>query len=134
MRGQLSKEYNVRAQIAVSCKTNLGIDELRSRLLELAWAQPSMGERIPASYLSLEARVKGLVAAKTLVPPTMSWREFRALATECGLADRSVTAAAQFLHDLGSLVYFHEVRSALGRLAAADRLSSRRWMRICTIL
>lgn len=110
MRSQLSKEYNVRAQIAVSCKTQAGIDELRSRLLELAWAQPSMGERIPASYLSLEARVKALVTSKTLVPPTMPWKEFRGLASECGLADRSVSAAATFLHDLGSLVYFHEVR------------------------
>lgn len=109
MRSQLSKEYNVRAQIAVSCKTGAGIDELRSRLLELAWAQPSMGERIPASYLSLESRVKAIVATKAVVPPTMPWKEFRALGTECGLADRSITAAAQFLHDLGSLVYFHEV-------------------------
>jgi hypothetical protein len=71
-------------------------------------------------YLSLENKVKSLVASKTLIPPTLSWKDFKTMAAECGLADRSVSAAAQFLHDLGSLVYFHEMDGDLHDVVILD--------------
>ncbi len=72
--------------------------------MELALKDPKVTEKIPRAYLSLESKVRALVLSKAVSPPLMSWSEFKQLANECGLSDRSVVAAAQFLHDVGSLV------------------------------
>jgi hypothetical protein len=91
-------------------------------ILDIALKQSCMGEVIPKSYLTLEARVRLVypqttqtilsligdlfffeagcqyrlwqvrTAAKVYAPPTMRWAEFRQMANECGLVDRSIVA------------------------------------------
>ncbi|KAL6057002.1 Myotubularin-like phosphatase domain [Balamuthia mandrillaris] len=118
-------DFGVKKYIAVSCLTGKGLKALKDGIVELALSQRNMGEQIPVSYLELEKvafRMK-VERQKNRQPPTISWPDFReeVFKNVSGLTnDEELIRAAEFLHELGSLVYFHDVKTGLSDIVILD--------------
>jgi len=118
-------QFGVKHFVPVSCLNGRGLPELKNLLIEVALKQRNMGEQIPKSYLDLENLVfrkrQELLAEKK--PPTMRFEQFRKMAMESvsRLDDEEVVVRAmQFLHELGSMVYFNETKTGLNDTVILD--------------
>jgi tRNA U34 5-carboxymethylaminomethyl modifying GTPase MnmE/TrmE len=102
--------FGVRKFMSVSCWTGKGIPELKQFILETALKQRTMGEQIPKIYLELEktSEKKKTELAGQKKPPTVTYDEMRAIALAIPRLDdeEELNRAIEFLHELGSLVYF----------------------------
>ncbi|KAL6057314.1 Myotubularin-like phosphatase domain [Balamuthia mandrillaris] len=109
MFGALAGSYQdkypgIKGYFAVSCRTKKGFKKLREALLSTVLEQKHMGEEIPSSFAMLEEQIK--IARKAISPPILMMEDFKEMAIKCGVEDRSVASALQFMHDLGIIVKF----------------------------
>lgn len=72
---------------------------------------------VSAKWIRLVDSITALV--KTGVQ-TLDWDAFAKLASECSIEQAEAKEAAQFLHEVGSIVYFDDPYSALGSLVVID--------------
>eukprot|EP01087_Luapelamoeba_hula_P012480 TRINITY_DN3484_c0_g1_i2.p1 TRINITY_DN3484_c0_g1~~TRINITY_DN3484_c0_g1_i2.p1 ORF type:complete len:2043 (+),score=287.04 TRINITY_DN3484_c0_g1_i2:206-6334(+) len=117
--------FGVKHYLAVSCLNGRSLPELRNLILEIALKQRTMGEQIPKSYLELEQLVakKRQEMSDEKKPPTMKYEQMRTMAIESvsRLEDEeTLVRALQFLHELGSVVYFSDPRSGLSDIVILD--------------
>eukprot|EP01102_Stenamoeba_stenopodia_P006506 TRINITY_DN1787_c0_g1_i2.p1 TRINITY_DN1787_c0_g1~~TRINITY_DN1787_c0_g1_i2.p1 ORF type:complete len:1288 (-),score=192.66 TRINITY_DN1787_c0_g1_i2:91-3954(-) len=102
--------------LQVSCKTKKNIDILTAEILKIAKSQKM--ENFPRSYLQLEDIV---IAERSLhLPPIISLTEFKKMVVSCNIPIESAQSVAEFLGDLGSLIYFNDSRSGLDDLLILD--------------
>lgn len=88
----------------VSCIDGTNIRELAKEIINIALAEKYMGEKIPECWLQLEEKLNELKANTSLI----DYKEIETLATKYGIFDKSeLNQTIQFLHDLGSLLYFN---------------------------
>jgi Leucine-rich repeat (LRR) protein len=88
----------IKDYVAVSCKTEKGIKELKNLLITLALSSPIMNQSVPLSYVLLEEHIRRLRQTQY----TVTVREFEALAATAGI-ERSddVRTALTFFNDVG---------------------------------
>jgi serine/threonine protein kinase/GTPase SAR1 family protein len=97
---------NIKDICYVSCVAGDGIKELRQRLLEIAMQQKILTNLVPQSYLTLDKVINQM---KVDNRPVLKWAEYMALANKCNISDQNVLiAATEFLHDVGSLIWFNQ--------------------------
>jgi len=95
---------------AISNETQKGLIDLKSRILDLALAQPYMPDEIPLSFRGLEEKLGGAQQRLTSAgfPPTLAWEEYKRMALEVKIPEDSVMLATKFLNDLGTIVWFND--------------------------
>jgi hypothetical protein len=107
---------NIKDVIFVSCTSGLGIKELRQRLTELASNQKIMTTLVPQTYLVLDRIV---LHQKEAGRPILKWNEYQQLGSKANITDdRTLISATEFLHDVGSLIWFNQ--SSLRDLVILD--------------
>ncbi|KAL6040633.1 Myotubularin-like phosphatase domain, variant 2, partial [Balamuthia mandrillaris] len=109
---------NIRFFFALSCSTGKGIEDLRKKVTELALSIIEQEREVPQPYITLEEKLRAISAVKP--QPVLSWQEFEAVGATCGIPQPLVTKAAEYLHSLGSIVYFNEPASGLNDLVVLD--------------
>lgn len=90
----------------VSNRTGDGHKELKAKLVELALAHKMLTTPVPESYVLMEKLVS---KEKQHQRPVLMWHEYRAIAKNAHIYDdTSLRACSQFLHDVGSLIWFNQ--------------------------
>lgn len=88
----------------VSCYDGTNIEQLSIDIINTALAEKYMGEKIPECWLQFEDVLKKMKLKRNLI----EFSEILPISTSCGIFENSETIQAiQFLHDLGSLLYFN---------------------------
>lgn len=96
----------LRDVIYISNKTGEGHKELKAKLIELALGHKILTTPVPESYVLLE---KLIAKEKANQRPLIMWSEFRAIAKNAHIYDDStLRACSQFLHDVGSIIWFNQ--------------------------
>lgn len=97
---------NIKDVAYVSCLNGDGIKELRQRLVDIAMQQKILTNLVPQSYLSLDKLINQM---KLDNRPVLKWAEYSSLANKCNISDQNVLiSATDFLHDVGSLIWFNQ--------------------------
>lgn len=87
----------------VSSFNGTGIDNLSKAIVESALNEKYMGEKIPECWLNFEAALQQIKNEKSL----LDYSECAKIASNHGIFDSTeLSQALQFLHDLGSIMYF----------------------------
>ena len=103
----LSRFPNIKAITAVSATDYNGIAELSDRIGDIGLNQPSIQEKLPRIYQSLEDLVLEVKDKEN--PPAVNWEKFTSLASTVNFKDEDqLLRATHFLNDLGSLVFFED--------------------------
>ncbi|EGC32773.1 cGMP binding protein with small GTPase-serine/threonine kinase-dep-rasgef-gram-and two cGMP binding domains [Dictyostelium purpureum] len=111
---------NIQAIISVSCTTGYDVDKLRQLIEEIIKAQPYLKEKVPSSFFTLEEAL--IEVKKKRIPPVMMWQEYINLANICNLKDSvQIQRATEFLHNIGSIVYFNDLNSSVGKMVILDQ-------------
>eukprot|EP00005_Dracoamoeba_jomungandri_P014137 CAMPEP_0174277974 /NCGR_PEP_ID=MMETSP0439-20130205/61221_1 /TAXON_ID=0 /ORGANISM="Stereomyxa ramosa, Strain Chinc5" /LENGTH=1598 /DNA_ID=CAMNT_0015370339 /DNA_START=1040 /DNA_END=5837 /DNA_ORIENTATION=- len=95
---------NIQAYFAVSNRTRKGVKEMLDAVLEVMLSQAHMGEEVPVSFTLVEEQL--VVARKVYSPPLMTLDQFTEMAVKCGVTEKGITTALNFMHDLGIIVNF----------------------------
>ncbi|KAH3732372.1 leucinerich repeat kinase [Pelomyxa schiedti] len=78
--------------------------------------QALLREKVPGSWVSLDE----LLCDKKPVKRTLNWAEFSGFASAAGVDQHQVKKAAEFLHEVGSVVYYDSKDSKLGEYVVLD--------------
>eukprot|EP01102_Stenamoeba_stenopodia_P017855 TRINITY_DN6460_c0_g2_i1.p1 TRINITY_DN6460_c0_g2~~TRINITY_DN6460_c0_g2_i1.p1 ORF type:complete len:885 (+),score=141.31 TRINITY_DN6460_c0_g2_i1:70-2655(+) len=118
-----SRFKNIEGYYAVSTKTGKGTGKLTQGIVEVALKQPYIPDVVPNAYLALEEKIKlirdRLYMAKKSVageiefssPPVQNLSDLKEIGMrECGLAADSILSAVTFLNDLGTIIYYKELK------------------------
>jgi GTPase SAR1 family protein len=106
----------IRAFIPVSCKTRKNVDALQSELLQVG--REKKVRFYPRSFLQLEDIIR---AERVLqLPPIMTITEFSKAAMSCGIDEKSCKGVAEFLCNLGVVVYWNNRWNGLDDLVVLD--------------
>ena len=99
------------------CAKDGNLSALEDCLIKTAISkQGILREKIPGSWVALD---KTVCERRNL--QTVRWREFMSWAGEVGIVDESkIKQAAQFLHGVGSIIYYESTYSKLGELVVLD--------------
>jgi small GTP-binding protein len=101
----LSKYSNIQAILEVSCLTGAGIDSLRDSIKQTISSLPHTFDLIPKAWFQIKATLADLDE------DYISYEEYQSICVEHGLIkspDQSLLI--DFLHDLGSVLYFDNSR------------------------
>lgn len=106
-RSALQQRYPFICEFVVTdCATGLGMAQLRQSIAREVGRMEHMGVMLPRSWFAVKNRLAAL-KANHLTPDT-----FRKLCADSGVADApSRDALADYLHDLGSIVWFRKDRA-----------------------
>ena len=102
---RLSKDYSpsLKGFVKTSCKTGEGIEHLRSEIAKQIHSLPHVGDLLPESYF----RVKGFLAAKK--KDFIDYSEYKKVCRKHNILDKeNQDILIRFLHDLGTVLYFHD--------------------------
>ncbi|KAF2072479.1 hypothetical protein CYY_006211 [Polysphondylium violaceum] len=111
---------NIQAIISVSCTTGYDVDKLKTLVEDIIKSQPYLKEKVPSSFFTLEEAL--LEVKKKRIPPVMMWQEYINLANICNLKDAvQIQRATEFLHNIGSIVYFNDINSTVGKMVILDQ-------------
>eukprot|EP01132_Coremiostelium_polycephalum_P002390 gene2390-2955_t len=114
------KFSSIQAIISVSCTTGYDVDKLKQLLEDIIKTQPYLKEKVPSSFFTLEEAL--LEVKKKRIPPVMMWQEYINLANICNLKDSvQIQRATEFLHNIGSIVYFNDLNSTVGKMVILDQ-------------
>ncbi|EGG25213.1 RasGEF domain-containing protein [Cavenderia fasciculata] len=109
----------IQAIISVSCTTGYDVDRLRSVVEDIVKQQKYLKEKVPSSFFTLEEAL--IEVRKKRIPPIMMWNEYIALANICNPKDTvQIQRATEFLHNIGSIVYFNDPNSTVGKMIILD--------------
>ncbi|GAM20898.1 hypothetical protein SAMD00019534_040730 [Acytostelium subglobosum LB1] len=109
----------IQAIISVSCTTGYDVDRLRQLIEDIVKSQPILRTKIPSSFFTFEEAL--LEAKKKRIPPIMNWQEYINLANICNLKDSvKIQRATEFLHNIGSIMYFNDPNSTVGKMVILD--------------
>lgn len=101
----LSKFPNIKGIFEVSCLTGRGIDELRYGIKQTISSLPHIGDRIPKRWFEIKA------ALANLEEDYIAYEDYQVICVEHGLIESTEQSVLiQFLHDLGSVLYFDNSR------------------------
>lgn len=96
----------IKEVIYVSNRTGDGHKELKAKLVELALAHKMLTTPVPESHVLMERLVS---KEKHHQRPVLMWHEYRAIAKNAHIYDdSSLRACSQFLHDVGSIIWFNQ--------------------------
>jgi len=109
---------NLSFHIAISTSTGKNIDVLKAKIIKIASSQPTMGETIPKSWLSVESKVRSIKSFNQ--QPILQYRTYKKLAQDSGIPESRVSQVTQFLHDLGVLVHFRDSEGGLNEIVILD--------------
>jgi len=101
----LSKYPNIQAILEVSCLTGAGIDSLRDFIKQTISSLPHIFDLIPKTWFEIKATLA------QLDEDYIAYEEYQSICVEHGLiksTDQSLLI--NFLHDLGSVLYFDNSR------------------------
>lgn len=92
--------------IYVSNRTGDGHKELKAKLVELALGHKMLTTPVPESYVLMERLVS---KEKHHQRPVLMWHEYRTIAKNAHIYDdSSLRVCSQFLHDVGSIIWFNQ--------------------------
>ena len=121
----------------VSCTDGLGIKDLKDKILEIA-ENCSHFQKLPQTYVNLLEVLKKERAkkAKQDALGIISWQTFCQMAQLCHVKAKAVQDVAQFLHDTGNIVHFHDTQAGLDDIVilnpqALVRCLLRRCLQLC---
>ena len=111
---------NIQAIIFASAFKEKTMKELLAKIAEVALSQPTMGEKLPTAYLSVEERIFG--QRETIRPPILRWNRFCDMVglQAVGLTKETLKDAVLLLYDLGSVVYFDDETAGLNDIVILD--------------
>eukprot|EP01133_Synstelium_polycarpum_P004077 gene4077-4749_t len=110
---------NIQAIISVSTTTGYDVDKLRTLLEDIIKTASYLRVKVPSSFFTLEEAL--LEVRKKRIPPIMMWPEYINLANICNLKDAvTIQRATEFLHNIGSIVYFNDTNSTVGKMVILD--------------
>ncbi|KAK3098126.1 hypothetical protein FSP39_016400 [Pinctada imbricata] len=105
---ELKKAFpQIRDFYFVSSYTGEGISNLQNVLKTVALEQKYMGEKVPEAWLELERKIMKYREGPKKVD-LLPWTEVEEEADTCGILDPvEMIQAIEFLHDLGSVIFFN---------------------------
>ncbi len=99
----LRKKYpQIKGHYKISNKTGAGVKEFRKELAEVAAGLPLMGEEWPAAWLDAANEIRG--RKEHYISP----KELYKLMSRHNVTAESADVLAQWLHELGDVLYFKE--------------------------
>ena len=105
----LSRFPKIRSITAVSCVSQLGIDNLGSELVSIALQKLSSAAKWPAKLKYLDACIRAEKHAG-LLPPVLNWEQFSLLCGAVQLHDEDkIAEMVQTLTSLGTIMYSPEI-------------------------
>ena len=93
-----------------SSSKNKGIKELKLKLIEIAKLKGLIHQKLPSTYVLLMNDLKKKYEEKRInsLPPILSWKEFNEIGKSLHVPESNLTEAAEFLHRIGSIIYFSD--------------------------
>ena len=85
----------------ISCKKGDGIQMLRKELISFTLSNEAFGALCPRGFLRLRNGLRLVRNRSTL----LSWRDYKRLASLCGVAGEALPVASRMLHDRGYLIF-----------------------------
>eukprot|EP01133_Synstelium_polycarpum_P006723 gene6723-7816_t len=108
----------VKAFQAVSCKSGKHISKLQNIIVRLGRAEKKLNSVYPRAFFQLESLI--LSERELNTPPIISREEFALMTEACGIPSAAIASAADFLKELGIIVYFDDVKSGLDQFIFID--------------
>eukprot|EP00960_Hanusia_phi_P006135 177040-Hanusia_phi.AAC.1 len=99
---------------AVSSKSKVGIDELKMMIVKYALLEDYMGQKVPYKWSILEQTIRSETSA--LQEGYVRFGTLLRWARYCAFTDEDVKDAADFLHDIGSIIRFSDAEAKLSGL------------------
>ncbi|EGC38713.1 hypothetical protein DICPUDRAFT_148631 [Dictyostelium purpureum] len=113
-----TKFPNLKLFLPVSCKSGKNINKLQNHIVKLGKLEKKLGEVYNRSFFQLESLI--LSEREMNTPPIITFDEFSDMAQSCGIPATAVNKAADFLKELGIIVYFDDVKSGLDQFIFID--------------
>ena len=88
--------------LRVNCLDGAGVEQMRLQLIEMAHGLPWWQEGIPGCYVNLKEKLTEYRQDRTW----LSWPEYTALATSCGVVGNHLEIATRLLNDDATLTFF----------------------------
>lgn len=111
-----SSYRTIRACVFVSNNTGDSLNVLTDLLVEHTLKQPTIKNEVPTSYLMLDR----LVAKQKIDSPIVSWKNYTRWVIDAGIELQNALNITEFLHDVGSLIYFNDEASGLNEIVILD--------------
>jgi hypothetical protein len=92
--------------LRVNCLDGTGVEALRLQLIEMAHDLPWWQEGIPGCYLNLKNVLRLPIHDEYQDRTWLSWTEYVALASKCGVVGNHLEIATRSLHDDVTLAFF----------------------------
>jgi serine/threonine protein kinase len=101
----------------VSCTDGLGMQDLKSRVLEVA-ENANHFPSLPVTWVNLLNLLQKEKSKKSKhdILGAITWDRFCEMAKSCHVLSKNTLNVAQFLHDTGNIVHFHDIKAGLNDL------------------
>jgi len=113
-----TKFPNLKLFLPVSCKSGKNINKLQNHIVKLGKTEKKLGDLYSRAYFQLESLI--LSEREMNSPPIITFQEFSEMAISCGIPSASIPHAADFLKELGIIVYFDDLKSGLDQFIFID--------------
>ncbi|KAF2075746.1 hypothetical protein CYY_002928 [Polysphondylium violaceum] len=113
-----TKFPNLKLFLPVSCKSGKNINKLQNHIVKLGKSEKKLGDLYSRAYFQLESLI--LSEREMNSPPIITFQEFSEMAISCGIPSTSIPHAADFLKELGIIVYFDDLKSGLDQFIFID--------------
>jgi hypothetical protein len=110
-------QLNFIGSFFVSCTDGLGMQELKQRVLEVT-ENANHFDKIPQTWVNLLNLLQKEKTRKSKqdILGTITWDRFCEIAKSCHILAKHMLQVAQFLHDTGNIVHFHDSKAGLSDL------------------
>jgi len=103
--------------VPVSCKTGMGIEQLKEKLVEVAsqdWFRP----RVAQSWVGLHDHIR--VQREHMQLEKVEWKTYCQWASESGVPDSEVMTCTSFLTNVGSIIFYTEAGGTADSASAPE--------------
>ena len=98
-------KYNIQLFTHIDLLSGEGLKSFTKDFVTIAKKCIYIYEQIPASYMVVEQKMKEI--RKILTAPVVNWSQFEQIVGNTSLSEMEATIVAQYLHDLGSILWFN---------------------------
>eukprot|EP01132_Coremiostelium_polycephalum_P000699 gene699-862_t len=109
---------NVKFFLPVSCKSGKNINKLQNLIVKLGKSEKKLGEIYSRAYFQLDSLI--ISEREMNTPSIITFREFTEMALSCGIPKDQIQHAADFLKELGIIVFFEDNKSGLDQFIFID--------------
>jgi hypothetical protein len=104
----------------LTCRDLNQVHQLKDELVRIAQTHQMLKNPVPKSFVQLEESLYKERAKLGENRPVVSWNDFVRHAVQSRITINAAPAAARFLHNTGSVVYFDDPRSGLDTMVILD--------------